>query len=397
MTFGTRARGLGTAMIPNMESVTLADRLVSAAGLGTWAVIGLPSLIEMVGDPALLGQPAWLVWWVAYLAFGLFFWAISSGRLDRYGMGAHRAFLGVQTLLALTVLVAQPGFGITAILLIITASHAAHVLPLRAGLAWVVAQSLVLAAVNWIAYGGADAAIQTLAYLGFQLFALITTHTALAEGRARQELARLNAELEATQRLLAESSRAGERLRISRELHDLLGHHLTALILNLDVASRVAEGKGEEPIRKAHAIAKLLMADVRGAVSRMREDDALDVAAALRALAANVPQPHVHLDVAPHLGVTDVQQAQVIVRCVQEAITNAVRHAGATNLWVSVRRDGDRIAVHARDDGRGARELAAGNGLAGMRERIESIGGSLVIRTSPGAGFSLDAQLPTAT
>ena len=379
----------------SVETPPLTDRLASIAGLGTWLVIGLPAVIAMLGDPALLGRSAWIVWWLGYLGFGVGFWAISSGRLDRFGRASHRALLAMQTFLAFMVGIAQPAYGISAILLIITASHAAHVFPLRGGLFWVGLQTLVLAAVTWV--GVADptgVAIQTLAYLGFQLYALVTTHTALAEARGRRRLARLNAELEATQRLLEESSRASERLRISRELHDLLGHHLTALILNLDVASRVTTGRGAEPLQKAHAIARLLMSDVRAAVSRMRDDDPLDVSDALEALAANIPQPRVHLSVADDLGVTDVQQAQVIVRCVQEAVTNAIRHAGAANLWLSVGREGGSIVVHAHDDGRGARGPVVGNGLAGMRERIEAAGGSLQIRTSPGAGFSLDALLP---
>jgi signal transduction histidine kinase len=375
---------------------TLTDRLSSIAGLGTWLVNGIPAVLSAVGDPGLLASPSWQVWWGAYLVFGVAFWAISSGRLDRLSLTAHRALLGVQTLLVAAAMAAQPGYGITAILLIITASHAAHVWSLRAGTVWVVVQSVPLAAASYAAYGDvANAAIQTLAYVGFQVFALVTTHTAIREGRSRRELARLNAELEATQRLLEESSRAQERLRISRELHDLLGHHLTALILNLDVASRVTTGKGQEPLQKAHAVAKLLMADVRSAVSRLREDDELHLSAALTALAANIPRPTVHLDVQPDLAVTDVRHAQVVVRCVQEAITNAIKHADARNLWIAVAREGDEIAVHAHDDGHGARDLQVGHGLAGMRERLEAVGGRLQVRTSPGAGFTLDAWLPT--
>lgn len=378
-----------------MAAATLTDRLPAIAGLGTWVVIGAPAVLLVARDSSLLVNASWLVWWGAYLAFGLGFWAITSGRLDRLSLATHRALLGVQTLLAVIALVALPSYGITGILLVTTASHAAHVWSLRAGMAWVLGQSVVLAAVMYVAFGSVtDAAIQTLAYIGFQVFALVTTHTAIREASSRRELARLNAELEATQRLLGESSRAQERMRISRELHDLLGHHLTALILNLDVASRVTDGKGREPLQKAHAVAKLLMADVRSAVSHLREDDALDLEASLRALATNVPQPRVHLEVASDLGVTDVPHAQVIVRCVQEAITNAIKHADARNLWITVARDGAAIAVRAHDDGRGAREVAIGNGIAGMRERVEAAGGRLQLHTAPGAGFSLDAWVP---
>src|SRR3546814_12036878 len=81
-------------------------------------------------------------------------------------------------------------------------------------------------------------------------------------------LFRSNSELRATRALLAESSRLSERMRISRELHDLLGHHLTALSLNLEVATHVSSGKAQEHVRQAHTLAKLLLTDVREAVSR---------------------------------------------------------------------------------------------------------------------------------
>ena len=365
------------------------------AGVGTWAVIGIPAAVAVVQVPARLSDPSWVVWWLAYLAFGTVFYLVTSNRLNAWSLRAHRGLLALQTTLAATAIVALPDYGLTAILLIMTASHAAHVLPLLAGVGWVGLQSVFLAWHNLATYDRFDASVvQTLAYVGFQLFALLMTDVALREARSRRELARVNAELEATQRLLEESSRARERLRISRELHDLLGHHLTALILNLDVAARVAEGKGREPVQKAHALAKLLMADVRGAVSQLREDEHLDLRASLEALAGNVPRPTVHVTVDEDLALHDLDTAQVILRCAQEAITNAVKHADASHLWIRVTRDGDEIAVHARDDGRGADDLQHGNGLVGMRERVEGAGGRLDIVTSPGGGFTLDARLP---
>ena len=78
----------------------------------------------------------------------------------------------------------------------------------------------------------------------------------------------LNAELRATQQLVVDSSKIAERMRIARELHDLLGHHLTGLSLNLEVASHLTQGQTQEHIQTAQSVTKLLLEDVREVVNK---------------------------------------------------------------------------------------------------------------------------------
>jgi signal transduction histidine kinase len=138
----------------------------------------------------------------------------------------------------------------------------------------------------------------------------------------------------------------------------------------------------------------LLLADVREVVSEMRLDDKVDLAAALRTLVSGMPEPRIHLDLAAELALTDPLRAQVLLRCAQEMITNSVRHARADNLWVSLRQDEEGLALTARDDGRGVKEVEAGNGQTGMAERLRQLGGELKIETEAGAGFALRAWVP---
>src|SRR5690606_29431702 len=194
----------------------------------------------------------------------------------------------------------------------------------------------------------------SLRYGGFSLFLFVTSLVARQQTQAREEQRRLNAELRATRLLLAESARVNERTRISRELHDLLGHHLTALSLNLEVAGHITEGRAQEHVHQAHTLAKLLLTDVREAVSQLRDSGAIDLAAALRPLTQRVPSLDVHLDVPSPLNVEDPAGAHVLSRCHQEIITNAVRHAGARNLWITARREAGGVSLEARDDGNGA-------------------------------------------
>jgi len=240
----------------------------------------------------------------------------------------------------------------------------------------------------------ADAALMGGLFLGISGFAFMSGMVALQQHVARDELRKVNSELRATQALLADNTRIAERVRIARELHDLVGHHLTALTLNLEVATHLVDGKALEHVQQAHSLAKLLLADVREVVSEMRLDDKVDLAAALRTLVSGMPEPRIHLDLASELALTDPLRAQVLLRCAQEMITNSVRHARADNLWVSLLQDDEGLALTARDDGRGVNEVEAGNGLKGMAERLRQLGGELKIETEAGAGFALRAWVP---
>ena len=215
------------------------------------------------------------------------------------------------------------------------------------------------------------------------------------QAEAREEQRRLNSELRATRALLAESSRMSERVRISRELHDLLGHHLTALSLNLEVAGHLTEGRAQEHVRQSHTLAKLLLTDVREAVSEMRDEGAIDLSGAIRTLVEGVPALDIRLDMPEPLTIEDPERAHVLLRCTQEIITNAVRHAGASTLWLTIARDAAEARIQARDDGAGVEgDTVPGNGLRGMRERLGAYGGRVDIITGRGQGFALDIRLP---
>jgi signal transduction histidine kinase len=262
---------------------------------------------------------------------------------------------------------------------------------------WVSLQSFTLMPVfvYWADYTIFGALIQSTLYLGFSVFTYVTSLVAKQQTDSREEQRRLNSELRATRTLLTESSRIAERVRISRELHDLVGHHLTALSLNLEVASHLVSGTAQEHVRQAQTVAKLLLSDVREVVSQLREDDNLDLTAALKTLTEGVPGLSIHLDLPPRFAVDDPLRAQVLLRCAQEIITNTVRHAQARNLWLRCERtDANELAIHARDDGRGSNAIKQGNGLTGMRERLAQIGGRLDITTARDQGFALDAWLP---
>ena len=376
-------------------------RLLRYSGLFTWAVVGVPlvySWLQPLFSPAaedLALRPMPWEGWAAYAAFGASYAWLTRGLGVRQRTWGDFVLLLILTLSAIGVSYYNAS-GLGSVLLMVAACVLPWLLPLWLGVAWLVVSQLAIVPVfvRFLDFSLVEALLQSLLYAGYSGFVFVTSLVARQQAQAREEQRRLNAELRATRVLLAESARINERTRISRELHDLLGHHLTALSLNLEVAGHLVDGRARDHVGQAHTLAKLLLTDVREAVSQLREDGAIDLAAALQPLAENVPGLDIHMDIEAPLTLDDPERAHVLLRCTQEIITNAVRHAGARNLWIRARREQCRIDMTARDDGRGADELTAGNGLRGMRERLQQYGGELTIETRAQAGFRLHLTLP---
>lgn len=370
-------------------------QLMLYAGLFTWACVGIPLVLNTWYFTEGLTGYELLGWRISYFVFGVAYALL----IRRIGKGGGHP-LDIFGLLVITVasiaLTYFSGTGLGGGLLLVVAGVIPWLLPLRAGVIWLVLQYLALAPVfaSRPEFNALEGLLQATFYIGYATVVFVAGLIARQQADAREEQRRLNAELRATRALLAESSRLTERMRISRELHDLLGHHLTALSLNLEVATHLSEGRTQDHVRQAQSLAKLLLSDVREAVSQLREDDAIDLSEALNTLVEGVPSLDIHLDLPEHFAVEDPARAQVVLRCAQEIITNAVRHAGARTLWLTMTREKHGIAIRARDDGRGAGHVKDGNGLRGMRERLAQFGGKLEIEAGVNQGFALDAWLP---
>jgi signal transduction histidine kinase len=288
-----------------------------------------------------------------------------------------------------------PSFVVTC-LLVVVAWQFALLLDFRRALLACVAQLIALAMIKCTGETDATFVLIIASCGGFQLFALCAAQLARSEMAARDELARANTELRGTQALLNESALVNERLRIARELHDVMGHTLTTLTIHLDVANRLTSGPAAEHLAYARNASAELLEQVRAVVSRVRNTQPTHLRSALEELAASARGVlQVHLQIPPDLAVSDPAQAEVIIRCVQEVITNAMRHAQARQLTITIRTGVSGIEIAACDDGRGG-AFAPGNGLAGMRERFEALGGRLSISSEKGRGFAVEGMLPVA-
>ncbi|MGM9482605.1 sensor histidine kinase [Roseateles sp. NT4] len=330
------------------------------------------------------------------LAFVALMWRLASQGGGVADVNRRLAWLLLVDLLA---------FGVTPGLPFLVTALAAVLLPARLALGFGFAQVLLNTgiyaapqATAWLDQFGLLSSMLALHGLAFGLGRM-----AAAEAEKRRWLQAVLAEQMAGEHLLVEQMRYSERMQIARELHDLMGHHLTALNLQLQLggallARQDTPGAGQA-MGRAEGVAAQLLSDVREAVSQQRSSQRIDLSAALQALAEGIASTRIELaldDAARDLG---PRAAHALLRCVQEGVTNSVRHANARRVHVELRGEGDEIAVSIDDDGRGApswrdgRAEGFGNGLSGMTERMTELGGQMcVTRTSP--GFRIELRCP---
>ncbi len=227
-------------------------------------------------------------------------------------------------------------------------------------------------------------------------------------GRAARER-RAYAERSAAQ--LAERAVAGERLRIARELHDIVAHSMGVIAVKAGVAHHVMDehpGVAREALGAIETTSRSALTELRQMLGVLRAESADDAAdayapqpglAGLPALAERAAAAGVRVD----LRVADIAPVPegmelTVFRIVQEALTNVVRHAAPAACEVRVGRAGTTITVRITDDGPGRRRLPGGgtpgHGLIGMRERVTLYGGTFAAGPRPGGGFRVSARLP---
>jgi len=235
-----------------------------------------------------------------------------------------------------------------------------------------------------------------LAYVAFQLFAGFVSRAAYVAQESRRDVLRANRELRAARALVAEGTRAQERLRLSRELHDIAGHKLTALKLQLSLEMRTQKSAASGTLAQCLTLADELLNDIRMVVSALRQEDTIDLRTALLALNPAVASVSVKFNVEPGAVVSDIAKAEALVRCAQEGLTNALRHGAATEIIVTLTRNEQELMLSVEDNGAGYSSTTppVGNGLRGLRERVEEFQGAVSLDRRRPRGCVLRAVLP---
>lgn len=369
-------------------------RIDAATGAGIFstlmgAVVGVPVLIGLSSGDYVTALPAWL--WVASYAALIIAQIATTWLLwlmpARVGLGIYAA----SVVLGPVVVLGAPNAGWLPIILVLTAALGCYIVSVRTVAAIIVFNTVVIAvSASFHTTSIAEVAFSAVVYGVIQAATAMSVRATIKEARAQRELAIAHAELKATTAALTETSRSAERLRIARDLHDAVGHQLTALTLELELAAHKPELAATQ-VGHARDIARDLLTEVRSVVSDLRLHPP-DLGDALESMVEDIPEPEVRMNIAKSLP-TDEEQVLALVRCVQEIVTNAIKHSHARTLWIDVTHEGDEVILAARDNGIARGEIMPGAGLTSIRERARQLGGTAHFTAD--SGFAVEIRIPT--
>jgi signal transduction histidine kinase len=239
-----------------------------------------------------------------------------------------------------------------------------------------------------------------LGYLTALVFVIGFSRLAAGHYDERQRATELARELAAANDRVAQLASTNERNRIAREVHDGLGHSLTVAHLQLEAARESLHSdpaRTEQILERVQAVIQAGLRDVRSSVGMLRGPAARPVTDAISGWASELRSDGitVALDMAS-TPPSSAATAHVLYRAAQEAVTNIRKHAKATAVEIAMAPTTTGWKLRIADDGLGASATDRGYGLAGIRERVTALGGSVAIDTAPGRGFALTLELPSA-
>jgi signal transduction histidine kinase len=263
-------------------------------------------------------------------------------------------------------------------------------------------------AIGWLS-NWSSAFQMTIAYVTGIVFVVIFTQIAVREGKARAEVERLAAELhDANQKLreyaaqVEELATTKERNRLAREIHDGLGHYLTAINMQIEAARAVGDAdraRALDALAKAQALTKEGLAEVRRSVAALRASP-LDHRTLCDALARLTEECRAAGIIAEFSVVgtpraLEPQSELTLYRATEEALTNVRKHAHASRADCVIDYSSSvAVKLVVQDNGTGAQDAGGGFGLLGIRERVQLLGGSVQINAALGRGFVVEVQVP---
>ena len=323
----------------------------TASAIFTWLLVSGASLYAMLMWTPISNTQVVLAA-VLFLSY-LFFWLLLSQQAKYKNEIIVRLLLLAITFIIVIAIYFVVPFVYSAILMVVWSAALPNFMKTKTAFILSPLCSVALYLVYGLYWNFNGMGITAMLFWTFNLFALVMVTTTIKAKESREKVEMINLELISTQQLLGQAAEQAERVRIARNIHDLLGHHLTALTINLQVAGRQLEklnvGSSDELSKKAikdsieqcHSLSKLLLSDVREAVSDIRQKSNLNIKQAIVAITERLPNIKVSLDYPSDITINDVNTADVLIRCIQESITNAVKHGHAKTMHIAFLQTGE--------------------------------------------------------
>ncbi len=239
-----------------------------------------------------------------------------------------------------------------------------------------------------------------MGYLSAVVFVAVFTQVTVNEQRMRRELAAANNRLREYTHQLEEKTVLKERNRLAREIHDGLGHYLTSIHIQLKAAQAVLKENpdvAQEAMNKAEYLAQEALNDVRRSVLALRTDQPSlgNVSEAIRELIPGDSDGTMYtFEVSGKEKELTPSISWMLYRAAQETLTNVHKHSEASQVNIRLNYNDRQVNLTVTDNGRGADSLDGGFGISGLRERVQILGGSMDVVTSPGKGFSVQISAP---
>jgi signal transduction histidine kinase len=363
--------GLFAALLLGAYALLLVDLYVAGQLERSWTVLVIATLVVLLGT---LGFPA-------------------VERRNNRRLTA--AYFALQLPLGAAIFAASTLGGI--FLLLVVVGQSVRVLPPWGTLLIGAPLPLLHAGMGW-----PHALRESSTFLVALVFLVALIQAMMKAERARAALDEANRKLRDYAAQSEELATARERNRIAREIHDGLGHYLTTIHMQIQAARSILATDGtraEQTLAKAQQLAHEALSDVRRSVAALRvaPQNRQPLPAALAELVevARTSGQQATFSVAGVARPLDPPEEQALYRAAQEGLTNARKYADAKNVALTLDfSDPNRVRLLVADDGRGASTTDGGFGLIGLRERVQLVGGSLTLKTAPGAGLMLTVEVP---
>ncbi len=392
----------------------------SASALFTWLFVSGSALYFMLGSDRISDQRTVLasVLFILYLVLWTF---LSREKNYKHEKVVRLGLLALSFCNVIAIYFVVP-FTYTAIFMVIWSASLPYFIKPKLAFLLSPVWSSAFYLVYELYWGHSGAGVSAMLFWTFNLFALVMVTTAIKEKQSREKVEMINLELISTQQLLGQAAEQAERVRIARNIHDLLGHHLTALTINLQVAGRQLEkldvdSKAEaqlhkdaikDSIEQCHSLSKLLLSDVREAVSDIRIKSSLNLEKTIKAMTDRLPLLNVTLHYPDEIAIDDVNIADILTKCVQESITNTLKHSNGKAIDITFSQNEDELNLKLQSfdssslsksktaSSDSIQKIVLGNGLRGMQERLKQIKGNVNFSINE-TGFATDIRIPVNT